>query len=251
MKNMDISILNLLLAFFLLIFPIYISYIFRLNLKKDIVISCLRALVQLFIVGITIQYIIKANSIFLTIFTCLVLIVNASWATKNTIPNIKKEFYISLLSVFSGTTGCLSFLTIMKVIDSSPASMIVFTGMIASTVMIGNGICWRTLENEFVSNRELIDEYLSLGGTPFQASFHHIQVCLKAGISPYIDQAKTSGIVTLPGMMAGLILSGQSPVVAIKFQIIVIISQLVSVSIGAAIIGYFGSRMFFVDGNLR
>ena len=64
---------------------------------------------------------------------------------------------------------------------------------------------------------------------------------------PTIDSAKTLGIVSLPGMMTGLILAGSSPVVAVKFQIMVTFMILSSSSIATIIATYLSYKKFFND----
>ena len=64
---------------------------------------------------------------------------------------------------------------------------------------------------------------------------------------PTIDSAKTLGIVSLPGMMTGLILAGTSPLEAIKFQIMVTFMLLSTTSISSFIACYLSYRSFFND----
>jgi putative ABC transport system permease protein len=65
---------------------------------------------------------------------------------------------------------------------------------------------------------------------------------------PTIDSAKTLGIVSLPGMMTGLILAGTSPVEAIKYQIMVTFMLLSTTSISSFIACYLSYKSFF---NIR
>ena len=62
---------------------------------------------------------------------------------------------------------------------------------------------------------------------------------------PTIDSAKTLGIVSLPGMMTGLILAGTSPVEAIKYQIMVTFMLLSTTSIASFIACYLSYKGFF------
>ena len=64
---------------------------------------------------------------------------------------------------------------------------------------------------------------------------------------PSIDSAKTLGIVSLPGMMTGLILGGVSPLVAVKFQIMVTFMILSSTSLSVMIATYLSYKKFFND----
>ena len=62
---------------------------------------------------------------------------------------------------------------------------------------------------------------LSLGATPKLASMSIIRDSIKSSLIPTVDAAKTVGIVSLPGMMSGLIFAGVDPLQAVKYQIMV------------------------------
>ena len=48
-----------------------------------------------------------------------------------------------------------------------------------------------------------------------------VRESVKTGMAPSIDRTKTVGLVSLPGMMSGLIFAGIDPVQAIRYQIVV------------------------------
>jgi putative ABC transport system permease protein len=62
---------------------------------------------------------------------------------------------------------------------------------------------------------------------------------------PTIDSAKTLGIVSLPGMMTGLILAGVSPIEAVKYQIIVTFMLLSATSLSSVSACYLSYKSFF------
>ena len=64
-------------------------------------------------------------------------------------------------------------------------------------------------------------------------------------MQPTIDSAKTVGLVSLPGMMSGLIFAGVDPVHAIKYQIMVTFMLLSTTSLGSIIAGYTAYRNYF------
>lgn len=72
-----------------------------------------------------------------------------------------------------------------------------------------------------------------------QASLPLLHASIKTAMQPTIDSAKTVGLVSLPGMMSGLIFAGVDPVRAIKYQIMVVTFMLLSAtSLGSIIAGY-------------
>ncbi|WP_033641604.1 ABC transporter permease, partial [Enterococcus faecium] len=69
----------------------------------------------------------------------------------------------------------------------------------------------------------------ALGANKKQASMSIVRESVKTGMAPSIDQTKTVGLVSLPGMMSGLVFAGIDPVQAIRYQIVVMF-MLISVT---------------------
>ena len=116
--------------------------------------------------------------------------------------------------------------------------MIPVAGMVISGAMAAVGLCFGQITTNFKSRQHEIQIKLALGATPMQACKAILRGALIVSLQPTIDIAKTLGIVSLPGMMTGLILAGMSPIEAIKYQIIVIFMTFSTVSIAIAIAGY-------------
>ena len=103
-------------------------------------------------------------------------------------------------------------------------------------MILGN--CMRTniisLERFFSAisdNPKTWQTYLSLGATRFEAARPFIQKALKAAMAPTITTMTTMGIVSLPGMMTGQMLGGSVPLVAIKYQIAIMLCIFTSASL--------------------
>ena len=101
----------------------------------------------------------------------------------------------------------------------------------------------------FQNQRQAVMEKLALGATIKLASLPIIQQSVKTGMAPTIDSAKTVGIVSLPGMMSGLIFAGVDPVHAIKYQIMVTFMLLSATSIGSVIATYLAYKGYYNQQN--
>lgn len=62
---------------------------------------------------------------------------------------------------------------------------------------------------------------------------------------PTIDSVKTYGLVSIPGMMSGLIISGVDPLQAIKFQLLVVFIHTTATIMSALIATYLSYKQFF------
>ena len=123
--------------------------------------------------------------------------------------------------------------------------VIPIAGMVAGNAMVAVGLCYNNMGQRFSSEQQQIQEKLSLGATPKMASARLIRDSIRAALIPTVDSAKTVGLVSLPGMMSGLIFAGIDPVKAIKYQIMVTFMLLSTASLSTIIAGYLTYLKFF------
>ncbi len=156
---------------------------------------------------------------------------------------------ISLLAIFVSTGGVtLGVLVLSGAIKFVPSQMIPISGMIASNSMVAIGLAYRSLNSQFHDQRQGVLERLALGGAGLlDASIAIVREAIRTGgMSPTIDSAKTVGLVSLPGMMSGLIFAGGvDPVRAIRYQIMVTFMLLSATSLGSIIACYLAYRNFY------
>ncbi|QYO63845.1 CTP synthase [Leptolyngbya sp. 7M] len=93
-------------------------------------------------------------------------------------------------------------------------------------IVLGNSMNAAALAGErFVSilnNSQLdIETHLSLGATPRQATQLYRREAIKAGLIPTLNSMLVVGIVTLPGIITGQILSGVDPLNASLYQMLI------------------------------
>ncbi|UEL49611.1 ABC transporter permease [Terrisporobacter hibernicus] len=235
----------LILSSVLIMVPIIISYKEKLELNRDIIVSMLRAVVQLLAVGYVLDVIFGLDKLIYTVILVLVMIINAAINTKKKGFTIESQVFISFVSISVGTIITLGILISSKAIGYTPNEVIPVAGMIISNSMVAIGLSYRNLINNFKNNSIAVEVKLSLGASIKEASDEIIRESIKISIMPTIDSAKTLGIVSLPGMMTGLILAGSSPLVAVKFQIMVTFMILSSSSIATIMATYLSYKKFF------
>lgn len=239
------NITSLLIASSLVLVTLFFSYYQKLKLEKEIIISVVRAVVQLILVGYILEYIFGLKNPVFTTLLLLFMTFNAAYNAAKRGKAIKKGLLISFLSIAAGTTVTLAMLVFSKAIQYEPYQIIPVSGMIISNSMVALGLCYKQIASDFKNKREEVETKLSLGADLLPSSIAIIRDSIKTGMLPTIDSAKTLGIVSLPGMMTGLILAGTSPVQAIKYQIMVTFMLLSTTSISSFIACYLSYRSFF------
>ena len=241
----SISITSLLIVSCLVIITLVFSYSQKLKLEKEILISAIRAVIQLVAVGYVLEYIFGFKSPIFTTLLLLFMTFNAAYNAAKRGKAINHGIIISFLSIAAGTIVTLTILVLSRIIVYEPYQIIPISGMIISNSMVALGLCYKQISSDFKNKREEIETKLSLGADILPSSIGIIRDSIKTGMLPTIDSAKTLGIVSLPGMMTGLILAGVSPVDAIKYQIMVTFMLLSTTSISSFIACYLSYRSFF------
>lgn len=243
--NLDVNNWSLTLAMLLVMIALWIGYREKLGIDREIIIGVIRAVIQLFVVGYLLKYIFKVNNVILTLAMLLIIIFNASWNAQKRSNGMTNALLISFVAILVSTGVTLGVLILSGAIKLIPSQVIPISGMIASNSMVAIGLSYRSMNTQFRDQRQSVLERLALGGSLRDASIGILWESIKTGMAPTIDSAKTVGIVSLPGMMSGLIFAGVDPVHAIKYQIMVTFMLLSATSLGSVIACYMAYRNFY------
>ncbi|MGK4058509.1 iron export ABC transporter permease subunit FetB [Loigolactobacillus coryniformis] len=243
--NLAVSNTTLIFAALLVFVALYIGYREKLGVDKDIIIGVVRAIIQLVVVGYLLKYVFRINNVWLTLILILIIIFNAAYNANKRAAGIRHALPISLLAILSSTGLTLAVLVFSGSIRFIPSQMIPISGMIASNSMVAIGLCYRNMNSSFRDRRQQVLERLALGADLRLVSIDIVRESIRTGMAPTIDSAKTVGIVSLPGMMSGLIFAGVDPVHAIKYQILVTFMLLSATSIGSVIACYLAYKQFY------
>jgi len=219
-------------AFVLLL--LFIVKIKGINREKEILISTFRMSIQLILTGYILAYLFERPNFLYTISAIIVMEV---FSIYNIIKRIKvalssKLKKIIALSMVIGTTVSLLFFILIVVKVSpwyNPRYFIPLAGMLIGNAMTGITLGVTRLVDGIYSNRNLIETALMLGASPKVSCKQIVNDAFDSAILPTINSMVGMGIVFLPGMMTGQILSGTAPTTAIEYQIAIMLGILGSV----------------------
>ncbi len=239
------NITSLLAASSLVLVSLVFSYYQKLKLEKEIIIGVIRAVVQLVAVGYILNYVFGLKNPIFTSLLLLFMTFNAALNASKRGKEVKNGLWISFIAILIGAASTLSILVFSGAIKYEAYQIIPVGGMIISNAMVALGLCFRNMTNDYKNKRQEVETKLSLGADIMLSSKEIIRDSIKTGMLPTIDSTKTLGIVSLPGMMTGLILAGTSPVQAIRFQIMVTFMLLSTTSISSFLACYMAYSKFF------
>ncbi len=217
-----IPLLNLSLAFIPALLTVGILFKWSLN-SKNALYAVLRMLVQLLLIGYFLSYIFDSDSAGVILLILAVMILASSWIALGTIAEKRLLLYRhALLAITVGGGITLALITQgVMMLDPwySPSSMIPIAGMIFANAMNSVSLSAERLSAEISRN------------VPYDEARN---IALQSSLIPVINSLFAVGLVSLPGMMTGQILSGVSPLVAVRYQIMVMCMILGAAGIATA-----------------
>lgn len=228
----DISYTSLIFCFFLLAIPIFISRKIRLGLEKNTLEAVFRMSIQLFLAGIFLNFIFDLNNGLLNMTWVGVMIFFASYtAIKSADLNVKKLLVPIILAIAFSNLAVLLYvnkfvINLENLLDAR--YLIPIGGMLLGNTLRGNVVGIGDFYSDIKRNENRYLYSLSLGAGRYEAVLPYLRKSLKAAVKPTLANISSIGIVSLPGMMTGQILGGASPLVAIKYQITIMIAIYVS-----------------------
>ncbi|ATY85859.1 iron export ABC transporter permease subunit FetB [Kyrpidia spormannii] len=210
----------------------------RLGMEKDMIVSTVRATVQLLIVGYILKVVFSIQGPALILAMILLMLVVATFnAAKRGrgMPGIHLRILFALTLTEAVTQA---FLLLMRIVPPTPQYVIPISGMIIGNAMVVAGLFLNRLRAEAENRKEEINLILSLGGTPRQAIQPVLKTAVRAGMIPTIDSTKTTGLVQLPGMMTGQIIAGADPIQAVRYQLLILFAILASAALTSMVLGF-------------
>lgn len=191
---------------------------------SNAVISILRMLIQLLLIGYALEFIFNANSQWIILAVLCFMLLAASWIALGALP-VKRVTLLAYSLIAIAVGGLFNLILITQGVLHAdpwyqPSIMIPLAGMIFSNSMNSVSLAGERLYSELGHH----NDYARARNTAFQAA-----------LIPITNSLLAVGLVSLPGMMTGQILAGTSPLIAARYQIIVMCMIFSSAGISTAL----------------
>lgn len=225
---LDIRTTSLILGYLLLIIPITIILLYRIKLMKNMMISLLRLTLQLLLVGLYLQFLFKLNAWWLNVLWLFIMIIAADISLLSASKlGLRRFFFPIFFSLLVGTLVPLFYLVgiIIRLPNLLEAQYFIpIAGMIMGNSLRADIVGLSQFYDSIQSDEKCYLLGLAQGATLRESVRPYLQKAFSASLAPTLATMATIGIVSLPGMMTGIILGGTDPVVAIKYQIAIMIA---------------------------
>ncbi len=246
----DLQIWQVGAAYVFVVILLIIVKLRGISREKEILISSVRMTFQLVLVGFILVYLFENPH---PLFTVAVILIMETFAIYNIYKRVKTPLsaplrrIIAISMSFGTLISIVYFLFVVVGVSPwyDPRYFIPLAGMLIGNSMTGITLGVSRLTGGMIDRKHLVETALMLGATPRKASKKIVDEAFDAAILPTINSMVGMGIVFLPGMMTGQILSGSSPLTAIKYQIAIMLGILGSVALTVILFVHLGYKTFF------
>lgn len=251
MSYVEISLPRLALALGLIALAILLSRRSKLDLEKDLAWGAVRAAAQLIAIGYVLL-VLFAHERPLWVFLALAVMLLAAAATSASRvehgPGWRRLLPWALLAIAAGAATAL-VPVFVAIVPPEPwfnaRYLVPIGGMMLSSAMNTVALVFERIFASARSEAATIEQMLALGATERQAIAPYVRASVRAAMIPTINGLLTVGLVALPGMMTGQILSGTAPEQAVRYQIVIMYQLVAVASVSGVLAVTFARRMLF------
>jgi putative ABC transport system permease protein len=193
----------------------------QIHLEADALVALIRGLVQIIAVGSVLVLLLRGPR-WTSVFLLIAMIFAAGSISARRAKGLPGSYKVSTYSIACGAGSVIAVMTWLGVIDTAITSLIPVGSMLIANAMNTNGLALNRFRADVLAHAGEIETALSLGADPKQSVSPYVQASFEASLIPAIDSLRSLGIVWIPGLMAGMLLSGARPVYAAIYQFVVL-----------------------------
>ncbi|GAB6144545.1 ABC transporter permease [Desulfocicer niacini] len=217
-----ISLFHLMIAFIPVAVILLILFKWSLDTRSAFY-AVSRMLGQLLLVGYFLTYIFESDNAQIIMIILTVMLLSSSWIALRMVKSHRRTLFRNAFFAIALGGGSVLFVITQWVLNLDPwyfpRYMVPLAGMIFSNSMNSVSLAAERLSAEMARD------------VPFLEAR---KIAFQAALIPIVNSLFAVGLVSIPGMMTGQILSGVSPLIAARYQIMVMCMIFGAAGISAA-----------------
>ena len=245
MTLQNLSLWDVALAALLIVVNGAVSVLLKLDLERKLAWAAARTIVQLLAVGYVLGWVFSHAHWYFVLPLMVVMTLIAGFAGagrgKRTYAGQRAD---SILSIWASSwlVAAVGLFVVIRIHPwYEPQYAIPILGMILGNALTGVSLGIERMTEELTARRDRVEMALALGATRWEAAQGPARDAVRAGMIPTLNQMTVVGVVSLPGMMTGQVLAGQSPLQAVRYQIVImflIAAASALATVGAVLLTY-------------
>ena len=192
-----------------------------IHLERETLVALVRGLVQVVAAGSVIILLFR-SPLWSSALVLAAMMGVAAWIAAQRVRAIPGVFWVALQGIVFGAGVVIITMTLAGAIDATMSALIPIGSMLIANSMNTSAQALERFSAEVEAHAGQIEAALALGAAPEETVVRYVQAAIQASMIPRVDTLRSLGIVWIPGVMAGMILSGSDPVYAALYQFVVI-----------------------------
>jgi putative ABC transport system permease protein len=193
----------------------------QVHLEWESVVAMVRGIAQIVAVGSILLLLLRGPR-WTSIFLLTGMIVAAGGTSAHRAKGMPNAFHVSVWAIACGAGFIIALMTWIGVIDTAITALVPIGSMIIANAMNTNSLALNRLRSDVLAHTGEIETALALGAEANTSVSPYVQASFEASLIPAIDSLRSLGIVWIPGLMAGMLLSGARPIYAAIYQFVVL-----------------------------
>lgn len=194
---------------------------FAVHVEREAAVSIGRGLLQMVAVGVVLALLLRGNLLVGAVIL-LLMTVAAAFTASRRLKGIAAPVRLSFWAILAGSAVVIAFMLATGTLKSDITMLVPVGSMIIANAMNACAQAAERFRADIGSHVGQIEAALALGAAPDATVAPHVQSAVYASLLPRLDMLKSLGLVWIPGVMAGMLLSGASPVYAGIYQFIIV-----------------------------
>ena len=208
---------------------------FAVHVERETAISLVRGLVQMVLVGMVLAVLLHGN-LLVGVLILLAMSFAAAVTASRRAKGIEGSLLLSFYAIAAGSSIVIAAMLATGTLTADIAVLVPVGSMIIANAM---NACAQSVERfraDVTANVGQIEAGLALGAAPDATVAPYVQSAVYASLLPRLDMLKSLGLVWIPGVMAGMMVSGASPVYAGIYQFVIVAMILAASGIAGLIV---------------
>ncbi|MGY3604019.1 MULTISPECIES: ABC transporter permease [unclassified Bradyrhizobium] len=191
------------------------------RIEREAAVSMARGLVQMVLVGMVLAVLLHGNLLIGTLIL-LMMTVAAAFTAARRLQGLEGALLLCFWAITAGAGTVIAAMLATRSLRADIAILVPVGSMIIANAMNACAQAAERFRAEIVAHVGQIEAGLSLGAEPTVTVTPYLQSAVYASLLPRLDMLKSLGLVWIPGVMAGMMVSGASPVYAAIYQFVVV-----------------------------
>ena len=189
------------------------------RVERELTVALARGLAQIAAVGSVLLLMLRGPGWLAAVALAGMALAAAATSARRA-RRVPGAFLLSLQAIAAGAGSVIALMSLAGVVETKVTVLVPVGSMLIAAAMNANSLALERFRAEVTAHAREVEAALALGASPEVALAPHVRSSYGASLAPPIDNLRSLGIVWIPGLMTGMVLSGTPPLRAALYQFV-------------------------------